>query len=82
MRAICYSPKGCAVRVRRPRTGIELRSKRVSQFSIVYAYFEPNSSAPNGAVSIRAVRHSRVRDVFLGVREPAADYIVTPATAS
>jgi hypothetical protein len=36
---------------------------------IVYAYFKPTTSRPNGLVSIRAIRHRRVRDVFLGVRD-------------
>ncbi|MDB6156552.1 MAG: hypothetical protein JWO04_258 [Gammaproteobacteria bacterium] len=37
---------------------------------IVYAYLRPTVRFARGVVSIRAVRHSRVKDVFSGVREP------------
>jgi hypothetical protein len=50
--------------------GIELRQCMVAQFVIVYAYLRPTVRFPRGIVSIRAVRHSRVRDVFAGVKEP------------
>lgn len=62
------------VRVYRPRSGISLRRISAAQFVIVYAYIGPSEFAPNGIVSIRAVRHRRVRDVFLGVREPVVAY--------
>lgn len=65
------APKLNPVKVRRPSTGLELRRRRAAQFAIVYAYIPPNDVLPNGMVSIRAVRHRRVRSVFSGVKEPA-----------
>ena len=56
----------------RPETGIELRRCNAAQFVIVYAYLWPSTRYQRGVVSIRAVRHSRVKDVFLGVKEPTA----------
>jgi hypothetical protein len=54
----------------RPETGIELRRCNAVQFVIVYAYLRPTVRFATGVVSIRAVRHSRVKDVFSGVKEP------------
>ncbi len=51
-------------------TGIELRGRSAAQFVIVYAYFKPGVRRPRGRISIRAIRHCRVRNVFAGVREP------------
>lgn len=59
-----------SISVIRPGTGIALRRHSVAQFAIIYAYFEPDSAHPRGLVSIRAVRHRRVENVFAGVREP------------
>jgi hypothetical protein len=56
----------------RPEIGIELRRCNAAQFVIVYAYLRPTDRFASGVVSIRAVRHSRVEDVFSGVKEPAA----------
>ena len=50
--------------------GIKLRGRAAAQFVIVYAYFRPTQRRPRGRVRIRAIRHRRVRDVFMGVREP------------
>ncbi|MFL6604429.1 MAG: hypothetical protein ACJ8R9_24265 [Steroidobacteraceae bacterium] len=58
----------------RPETGIELRRCNVAQFAIIYAYLRPTSRFTAGVVSIRAVRHSRVKDVFSGVKEPIGVY--------
>jgi len=57
---------------RRPALGIELRRHNAAQFAIIYAYLPPSSRFPRGMVSIRAVRHSNVQNVFSGVREPSA----------
>jgi hypothetical protein len=54
----------------RPETGLELRRCNAAQFVIIYAYLRPTVRFDSGVVSIRAVRHSRVEDVFSGVREP------------
>jgi hypothetical protein len=62
------------VRSRRPSPGVELRRCNAAQFAIVYAYLRPTTEFPHGVVSIRAIRHSRARDVFLGVRESRAGY--------
>jgi hypothetical protein len=58
----------------RPETGIELRRCDAAQFAIVYAYLRPTERFASGVVSIRAVWHSRVKDVFSGVKEPTAAY--------
>ncbi len=71
IRAVLRAPLANAVKVCRPQSGIRLRRHRVAQFVIIYAYLTPDDSFPNGAVSIRAIRHQRVKDVFLGVKEPA-----------
>jgi plasmid stabilization system protein ParE len=63
------SPERNPVEVVREKSGIELRRQNVRQFAIVYSYFHPDDARPAGEVSIRAVRHWRVRNVFLGVRE-------------
>lgn len=60
------------VGARRPSLGIELRRHNAAQFAIIYAYIPPNAQFPRGMISIRAVRHSRVKNVFSGVREPPA----------
>lgn len=67
-------PKRHRVLARRPHTGIELRRHAVAQFAIVYSYLEPNDEFPGGVVSIRAARHRRVKDVFMGVRQPDVPY--------
>jgi hypothetical protein len=67
-------PEGNRVVAWRPLTGLELRRCNVAQFAIIYAYLRPTEGFPRGVVSIRAVRHSRVKDVFAGVREPEPDY--------
>jgi hypothetical protein len=56
----------------RPDPGIWLRRCKAAQFVIVYTYLSPSDPGLPGVVSIRAVRHSRVEDVFLGVKEPIA----------
>jgi hypothetical protein len=66
-----FEPKRNAIKARRRDTGLELRRHNAAQFAIIYAYFEPDPEFPNGVVSIRSVRHRRVRNVFGGVREPA-----------
>jgi hypothetical protein len=70
MHELMAAPKMRRVETRRPRTGIELRRHYAAQFAIVYAYFEPDLVHPHGVVSIRAIRHRRIRNVFTGVREP------------
>lgn len=57
------------VGIRRRSSGLELRRRNVAQFAIIYAYIAPNATHPEGLVSFRAIRHSRVKDVFRGVRE-------------
>jgi hypothetical protein len=54
----------------RKGSGVELRRRSAAQFVIIYAYFKPRKRLPLGLVSIRAIRHRRVRDVFSGVRQP------------
>jgi plasmid stabilization system protein ParE len=63
-------PRRARVQARRPRTGVDLRRHDAAQFAIIYALIEPNDLMRKSIVSIRAIRHRRVRDVFQGVREP------------
>lgn len=56
--------------VQRPESGLWLRTRRAAQFVIVYAYIPAAESGRPAIVSIRAVRHGSVADVFEGVREP------------
>lgn len=58
----------------RPESGLELRCHYAAQFVIVYAYVEPDLEHSAGQVSIRAVRHRRVKDVLKGVRENGSRY--------
>jgi hypothetical protein len=67
-------PESNRVVVRRPRSGLELRRCIAAQFVIVYAYLKGTDRCQRGVVSIRAVRHVRVRDVFAGVQEPRQLY--------
>ena len=69
---ILEQPGRSKVCIRRRGTGIELRRHNIAQFSIIYAYVAPNSEHPHGLVSIRAIRHRRVNNVFTGVRESRA----------
>lgn len=57
------------VRARRPQLALELRRQGAAQFAIIYAYLPPSTEFPGGVVSIRAIRHRRVKNVFAGVRE-------------
>jgi hypothetical protein len=66
---ILAQPRRNKICIRRRATGIELRRHNIAQFSIIYAYIEPNTEHPHGLVSIRAIRHRRVSNVFGGVRE-------------
>ena len=54
---------------RRLASGIDLRRAVAAQFIIFYSYYEPGPAMPDGLVSIRAICHRRVRDVFCGVRD-------------
>ena len=67
------NPKLNRVAARRRSSGIELRRCNAAQFVIVYAYFPPNKRVPRGIVGVRAIQHSRVRNVFSGVKETAND---------
>jgi hypothetical protein len=68
-KAILRHPGVGPVRVRRPAMGLEFRARSAAQFVIVYTYLRPNGRFPNGCVSLRAIRHRRVRNVFSGVRD-------------
>jgi hypothetical protein len=63
-------PEMCRREVYRPLSGIWLRRRRVSQFVIVYAYLPSPDPTLRSVVSIRAVKHARVANVFQGVKEP------------
>jgi hypothetical protein len=69
---VSFDPHRAPVKAYRPLTGQHLRRYSAAQFVIVYAYIPPNRKFPLGAVSIRAIRHRRVRDVFAGVKEREA----------
>ncbi len=77
---ICALPELNPVEAYRPATGIELRRHNARQFAIIYAYLRPTDAYSSSVVSIRAVKHWRVRNIFLGVREsdsPAGDELRT-----
>jgi len=60
--------------------GIELRCANAAQFVILYAYLPSGNPSLPDVVSIRAVRHRRVKNVFSGVKEPTIAYSQLPAT--
>ncbi len=71
------APLRSSVKARASSTGLELRRHGSAQFVIVYAYLPPDEEFPRGTVSIRAVRHRRLRNVFSGVRDaPCCDFRV------
>jgi ParE toxin of type II toxin-antitoxin system, parDE len=72
-------PKSNPVSARRLSPEIELRRCKAAQFVVVYAYLPPSRRFPEGVVTIRAVRHSRVKDVFAGVKEPNQGYRGRPS---
>ena len=72
MACIAEGPEHRRVEIMRA-SGVYLRRRSAAQFVIVYAYFKPTKSRPKGLVSIRAIRHRRVRDVFLGVRDTSGE---------
>ena len=70
LRQLCAAPSLHRIERVRKSSGIELRRSAAAQFVIIYAYRRPDLRWPAGRVSIRAIRHRRARDVFMGVREP------------
>ena len=64
----CMNP----VRKTDPRNGLQFRRHNVDQFVVIYVYFRPSAEAPNGLISIRAIRHAREEDVFWGVKVSGA----------
>lgn len=75
---ICEHPERNPVGVRRRRSGLELRRQNVDQFVIVYAYLPPVKERPWAIVTVRAVQHRRIKDVFFGVRENTVNEGVSP----
>lgn len=69
IKQICHSPKARPIRRIIKASGIGLRCRFAGQFAIIYAILAKRAARSGMAVSIRAVRHWRVRDVFRGVRE-------------
>ena len=74
MRVIRHEPEWRRVELTRKCSGAQLRRRSAAQFVIVYVYFKPKKRLPKGLVSIRAIRHRRVRNVFLGVRDPSGEH--------
>jgi hypothetical protein len=73
IRRIREEPEWRRVEQSRKSSGAELRRRSAAQFVIIYAYFKPKKRLPKGLVSIRAIRHRRVRNVFLGVRDTSGE---------
>lgn len=73
----CRRPESHRIEVQNSDTGIGLRRCRVAQFVVVYAYLASNDPSLPRVVSIRAIRHQRVENVFLGVKEPPAEHSAT-----
>ena len=90
VRRVRANPEINPVRKVDPVTGLHLRRHNVAQFVIVYVYFKPDASEPNGVVSIRAVRHAGEEDVLWEIREcgtadatnPARSFLSTRSRAS
>lgn len=72
IRLVRATPELNPVRRTEPVSGLQMRRHNVDQFVIIYVYFRPCESMPNGMVSIRAIRHAREEDVFWGVHDSAA----------
>ena len=70
---VCAYPKARRAEVLRPEPRIWLRRYRAAQFVIIYAYIESRDPSLPDVVSIRAVRHMRVANVFAGVKEAVSD---------
>jgi hypothetical protein len=78
LQKICEFPEQHRVEVKRRRSGLELRRHYVDQFAIVYAYLPSVDERSWAIVTVRAVQHRRVRDVFFGVRENTSAEGVSP----
>jgi hypothetical protein len=70
----CAYPLANCAELRRLDTGIWLRRCNTAQFVVVYTYLPSRDPDLPGVVSIRAIRHRRVEDVFAGVKEPLVEY--------
>ena len=70
LREVCFAPRRHPISARRPACKRALRCHTVAQFVIVHIFSERNRRFPAGKVSIRAIRHRRVGNVFEGVKEP------------
>ena len=71
--AVCTHPDARRPEVFRTDTRLWLRRYRVAQFVIIYAYLESRDPSLPDVVSVRAVRHVRVANVFAGVKEAVSD---------
>ena len=71
---VLANPEANRPELRRPDTGIWLRRCNAAQFVVVYTYLPSGDPDLPGVVSIRAVRHRRVENVFAGVKEPLVEY--------
>jgi hypothetical protein len=70
----CVQPEASRVEVCNGQSGIGLRRRKAAQFVIVYTYLPSRDPNLPGVVSVRAVRYSRTKNVFSGVKEPSAQY--------
>jgi plasmid stabilization system protein ParE len=73
-RRIANDPGLYPVEWAHPISLVAFRRKNVDPFVIVYAYFEPSTSMPNGLVSIRAIRHGAQQDIRWGVEESRSNW--------
>jgi hypothetical protein len=69
LRDVTDRPEHRPIVVHQARTGRALRRFDAAQFTIIYHYESPTPDDPAGTVWVRALRHSRVGNVFRGVRE-------------
>jgi len=72
------TPTARPVRRKVAASGIGLRCCYVRQFALTYAILDADARARCGRVSIRAVRHWRTRNVFLGVKETGEGEVSSP----
>jgi hypothetical protein len=73
-RALAW-PEANPAELWRSTPGIRLRRCIAGPFVIMYTYSLPCNGSPYGIVSIRAVRHSRVKETFSRVEEPITVHV-------
>jgi hypothetical protein len=79
---IALAPFAQPIRKWSRRYNLGLRCYRVRQFVIVYGYIGDVEKYPNGEISIRALKHRRVRNLLHGVTESVGSSGTQPLLTS